>query len=126
MTVFDNMYAKPPQAGEGFNAHISVAVLFHVVLDDRQTLKEILKGGNKQFINAGVFSGQYNFETCTWSIHGLRDDYLRELPMPEGVDWSNQVPDYRVDRWWHLPEYESICETYSKSGSKLRSTAREE
>lgn len=112
MIKFDNTFAKPPQLSKG--SLFSVVVLFHVELQTG-VLNQMIK-----FVNGGVFSGQYNYETGLWFIHGFRDDFLRENELPVSIDWSLNVPDDRVDYWWHLPDYESVCLTYKEAGGELR------
>ena len=69
-SVYDNMYSKPPQISKESN--FSVLVLFKVELANKPPYSV------SQFINGGIFSGQYNYDTSRWNVHGLRDDFIRE------------------------------------------------
>ena len=119
-SYYDNKYSKPPQILVGSNYSVSVIFSVDLLLDEIKNDKYI-----SPFVNAGTFSGQYDYASSTWSIHGLRDDFLREINIPQPppkekheIDWSVKIPDCRVSRWWHLPEYDLLCDRVLENDTK--------
>jgi hypothetical protein len=76
-SIYDNMYSKPPQQGDGLgNSKYSVSVFFQVEFGSKNMPADV---------HPGCYNGQYNFEKCTWHIlpdsvpqpkYGITDDLI--------------------------------------------------
>lgn len=87
ITIYDNLYAKPPLSGE--SQQFSIAVLFKVK-------------------DSWIHSGQYCWKTNMW-------DVLPSVPLEEkrgsGI---GTFTDREVEYWFHHPESIDLFKKYSK------------
>jgi hypothetical protein len=87
ITIYDNLYAKPPLSGEG--QRFSIAVLFKVK-------------------DNWIYSGQYCWETNKW-------DVLPSVSQEEQKETGRGTfTDREVEYWFHHPESIDLFKKYSE------------